>query len=202
MALRCLVKISSVNNLSDARYAAGMGVELMGFNMDPNAEDFISPEQFNAITSWISGVKFVGELDDCQGTDLGQLPEQYGIDYLQIDAGVDPAILKVSPLPLIIKIARPSRSLIADSFKKFSELPAWYLLEPEKPLSEELLAWCKTQTSAYPIMLGSNLSTDNVDSLIAAGFSGFSLKGGEEIRPGFKNFDELADILETLETED
>jgi len=31
---------------------------------------------------------------------------------------------------------------------------------------------------------------------------GIALKGGEEITPGYKDFDELADILEKLELED
>ena len=64
MTLRTLVKISSVNNLSDARYAAGMGVELMGFNLDESSGNIVAPEQFRAITGWISGVKLVGEITD------------------------------------------------------------------------------------------------------------------------------------------
>ena len=32
--LKTIVKVSEVNNLSDARYCAGMGVEYIGFSMD------------------------------------------------------------------------------------------------------------------------------------------------------------------------
>lgn len=34
MALKTFVKISGVNNLSDARYCAGMGVNQLGFNIE------------------------------------------------------------------------------------------------------------------------------------------------------------------------
>ena len=32
--LKTLIKVSNINNLSDARYCAGMGVEMLGFSMD------------------------------------------------------------------------------------------------------------------------------------------------------------------------
>ena len=41
MGLKTLVKVSEVNNLSDARYCAGMGVEMIGFSLDENHPKFI-----------------------------------------------------------------------------------------------------------------------------------------------------------------
>src|SRR5690606_35497353 len=61
MALKSFVKISEVNNLSDARYCAGMTVDLMGFDLCKESEYFISPETFMELTGWVSGPEFVGE---------------------------------------------------------------------------------------------------------------------------------------------
>ncbi len=63
MSLRTFVKIGSVNNLSDARYCAGMAVDLIGFNIDPETEGSVTPSFFREITEWIAGVGFVGEFE-------------------------------------------------------------------------------------------------------------------------------------------
>jgi phosphoribosylanthranilate isomerase len=55
----------------------------------------------------------------------------------------------------------------------------------------------------YPVILGYGINTDNVDFLIEkTSITGIALQGGDEIRPGYKHFDELADILELIEVEE
>lgn len=201
MALQSLVKISSVNNLSDARYAAGMGVEMLGFDLDPVSDNFISPEQFNAITSWVSGVKLVGELGSGFQSFSHPPSDQYKLDYIQVDATVELSLIPEFHLPLIIKISQPDQSVISETLEKFAQPTAWFLLEPDNPMSNELLEWCSLQAAEYPIILGSNISVENVQQLLRSGFRGISLRGGHEIRPGYKDFDELADILEVLEVD-
>ena len=199
MALKCLVKISSVNNLSDARYTAGMGVELMGFDLNPDSENFVSSEQFQAITSWVSGVKFVGELHRYSSEYLDEILPQYRLDYIQVTHLVEPSNLFACPRPLIIKIDHTDKMSIKEVFEKFSPHPEWFLIEPNEDMSREMLDWCSQMAAQYPIILGCNLTPQNIDALVEAGYSGFSLRGGNEIKPGFKDFDELADILEALE---
>jgi phosphoribosylanthranilate isomerase len=41
MGLSIPVIVNSVNNLSDARYAAGMGVEFMGFEVDEDSDRYL-----------------------------------------------------------------------------------------------------------------------------------------------------------------
>jgi phosphoribosylanthranilate isomerase len=199
MALECLVKISSVNNLSDARYAAGMGVGLMGFDLNPGSENFVDPIKFNAITSWISGVKIVGELGVIKAEVAEQVAQQYQLDYLQVDPEVIPEVLKRLSLPVIIKLSQPGKVQLSRAFEKFGSLPSWYLLEPDFSIPDETLQWCARKASRFPMILGSNLTAGNVHEILEWGFKGIALRGGQEIRPGYKNFDELADILETLE---
>ena len=46
MALKTFVKISGVNNLSDARYCAGMGVNQLGFNIEDKHPNYTDPQSF------------------------------------------------------------------------------------------------------------------------------------------------------------
>jgi hypothetical protein len=65
---------------------------------------------------------------------------------------------------------------------------------------EEIILKVSGQAS---VILGSGISEFNVKSLVAElKLYGIALEGGEEIKPGLKDFDELADILEELEVED
>ena len=96
MALKTLVKISEVNNLSDARYCAGMRVAFLGFSLDKTNSRFISPSKFKEITKWVSGVAFVGEVAPPDLPKVDQLLASYTLDYLQLPY---PCLLYTSPSP-------------------------------------------------------------------------------------------------------
>ena len=83
MALKTFVKISNVTNLSDARYCAGMGVDLIGFSIDPDSDFYVSPEKAVEIAEWLAGVEFVAEF---YGTDVNNLKSRiadYPISYVE-----------------------------------------------------------------------------------------------------------------------
>jgi phosphoribosylanthranilate isomerase len=53
------------------------------------------------------------------------------------------------------------------------------------------------------LFLGAGITPDNASSLSELpGLYGFALDGGDEIKPGLRDFDQLAAILESLELED
>lgn len=64
MALKLSVKIGDVTNLSDARYAAGMGVDYIGFNINPDSEHFVTSDKVAEIINWVSGVGIIGEIGE------------------------------------------------------------------------------------------------------------------------------------------
>ncbi len=84
MALKTLVYLRDINNLSDARYAAGMGVELTGFRLDPQDESSLTPEMFREITGWIAGVKTVGEFGQASPGEAMLLTGDLDLDYLLV----------------------------------------------------------------------------------------------------------------------
>ena len=70
-------------------------------------------------------------------------------------------------------------------------------------LSKDELTTISILAKSIQVILGSGISAFNVKKLVDdLGLFGISLEGGEEIKPGLKDFDELADILEELEVED
>lgn len=202
MALKTTVKISKVNNLSDARYCAGMGVELMGFILDPSSPNVTDPEKFKAITDWIEGVEFVGEFYNTSAAEIKETLKDYAVDYVQINDIKLIAQLDTSNLILHLDSIEALETLLLQD--TIDEL-AYLLLENKEieTISEKGEAVIKEAAERYPLLLGCGLNVDNVEkNLSTLQPTGISLEGGHELRPGIADLDELADMLELLEIQD
>lgn len=204
MGLKTFVKISNVSNLSDARYCAGMGVHVMGFNIDPKSEDKISVDQFEAITGWISGVEFAGELKD-------SLPEldylrRFPLDYVQIEQPEHLDVISSYKIPVImaLNIDKLQPMETEKIIKEHASQVAFYLIQAsDDGHCEHLHTSIYKLAQNYPLILGCGINKENINTVIInTSLKGIALKGSAELKPGFKDFDELADILETIEVED
>ena len=61
MSLKYFVHVSSISNLSDARYCSGMMVDSLGYNLDENSNNILSIDSVKEISQWVNGVKFIAE---------------------------------------------------------------------------------------------------------------------------------------------
>ena len=61
MSLKYFVHVSSISNLSDARYCSGMMVDSLGYNSDENSNNILSIDSVKEISQWVNGVKFIAE---------------------------------------------------------------------------------------------------------------------------------------------
>jgi phosphoribosylanthranilate isomerase len=206
MALQTLVKVSSINNLSDARYCAGMGVAMAGFTLDIGTDTYVDPVRFAAITEWISGVQLVGEVASAEASTLELLRQQYTLDYLQADESSDWQALRQLGIPLICRIHWDRYSTAEELIRTFAPIRNfvdWFLLESASDdMPEPTLRQVKQVSEQLPVLLGFGLSPQNVLSILSqTRIGGIALKGSQEIRPGFKDYEDLAQILEQLEDE-
>ncbi|AHM58837.1 hypothetical protein D770_02850 [Flammeovirgaceae bacterium 311] len=208
MALRTFVKISQVNNLSDARYCAGMGVAMLGFNLEPGTLHYIEPHKFMDITEWVAGVSFVAEFSDADPETIKRLLPEYPVDYLQTDRPDYLEELQQSGLPLILRIevnASSKADEVEQVMSSFQQQVSFFLVEatdkivPDNDLYDSLLSL----STKYQLVADFGFEASGINSLLDQyPIKGLALKGGEEIRAGFKDFDQLADILEALEIDE
>ena len=70
------VILLNVTNLSDARYAAGMGVDYIGFSINPVSNNYVTAGDVETITNWLSGVSLIGDIGSSLPDDLN-----YKVDY-------------------------------------------------------------------------------------------------------------------------
>ena len=52
MSLKYFVHVSSISNLSDARYCSGMMVDSLGYNLDENSNNILSIDSVKEISQW------------------------------------------------------------------------------------------------------------------------------------------------------
>ena len=194
MALKLRVKLGGVNNLSDARYAAGMGVEAIGFVINEESPGFLEPEAMNAITEWISGIEIVGE----SGARIPENYLDYKIDILEV---TDPILLQHDTKQLLRMSANINS--IADLpllLKTNADLVEYFVVDITAADLPELGQELKSLAKLYPIFIATVLDAYNLHYVMEViQPQGIELKGGIEERPGFTNYDGIADILELLE---
>jgi phosphoribosylanthranilate isomerase len=195
MALKTFVKVSGINNLSDARYCAGMEVNELGFEIEEGSSNYVDPQVFKEIKGWLSGVEFVGEITT-NNTAISELISDYEVDLIQIEN-----------IEQINEALKTGLKVCFASNNKESAEKAW-------DISEHQLAYILFDGTDYstkeidnlagrmPIVLASGFDAETVNERIESSIKGISIRGGNEIRPGYKDFDEMADILEALEIDD
>jgi phosphoribosylanthranilate isomerase len=209
MSLRTLVKISNVTNLSDARYCAGMGVEWLGFSMDS-----LPVEKVAELRGWVAGVRIVGETTE---TDAGRLAERvqtYQPDAVQVETPSLVGALGVLGVPVLVRVdvaAKPPHAW--EDLLQFgpagagaSRRSTLFVLENSDEfaqLDDDSREALDALSFRYPLLLGFGLTEGNVLEVLneIPNLKGLALRGGDELRPGYKDFGELMNLLERLETE-
>jgi phosphoribosylanthranilate isomerase len=198
--LKTIVKLSNIDNLSDARYAAGMGVEMLGFSMDT-----LPIERFNEIKGWVAGVQIVGETTQTDIAQIETLVAQYKPAILQVTNDSLVPALKTVGLPIILRLDFSEHS-IADLQQILQSNKAnitYFLLENSDVfahLEPDTLQAIDQLAFQHPVLLGFGLNAVNVSEVLAqTALSGIALLGGEEIRPGYRDFGDTMDLLEAIE---
>lgn len=183
MPLKTLVKVGNITNLSDARYCAGMGVDFLGFQVISGQENYLPSKKYQEIRGWVTGPQAVAEIYGLKNlAELDAILEDYKPDYLEMGIS-ELNLFTSSPLPIILSL----NEVTADGFK----------VNPSYLLLKKLT---KTQYSV-PILLDVESITEMESALANPVISGIALSGSAEIKPGLKDYELLAEILEQLETE-
>jgi phosphoribosylanthranilate isomerase len=202
--LSTLVKTGNISNLSDARYCSGMGVSLLGFNVNIGHPDYVSPQAFKAIKSWLAGVKTVAETDWLDAEKLSRILAEYEIDYIQAQEA------DWSGLPLA-----PVRFIARTAWHDIGTAQAFFALF--KPVKEVLnfiqldISQCKQPDAApirevctaFRVLLEAPFTPEKAQVwLNHTSAAGIALHNESQEKTGFTNTRQLAQLLESLEIEE
>lgn len=196
MLLQTKVAVTSVSNLHDARYCAGMGVDWVSFPI--TGAHKVSPEDFAEIIGWITGPQLLAEVDD-DNADLtayqfdGLLTNQ--ADLLDRFAGEIPVLFKIS-------IDEQERGAVERALNEASQKADTIILHSAYPLSEQDTDALRSYCANGKVLLSMPFSPETAQQALKLNPLGIGLRGSQEIKVGLNDFDGLADVLEAIEVED
>lgn len=204
-----MVFVGNLTNLTDARYAAGMGVEYLGFVVNETLPQFVEPTLYKNMAEWLAGVKLIGQVGAASAEEVNAMLTQYALHGIATSNPETAAYASEHGLEVFLtirgtEILQPATaSFLAQNQPK----AAYFILENEddnSPLNDQEKEQLRLMATAYPLVLGYGFDAQNVcDLLDNVPLSGIMLHGGgQEIRPGFKDLSDLADVLEQLEAAD
>jgi phosphoribosylanthranilate isomerase len=183
MPLRTFVKVSGVLNLSDARYCAGMGVDLLGFGAVEGQEAFIKPAQFQDIRGWVTGPQIVAEAYGIKSpAEMDYILENYKPDYIEMGMR-ELSLFSSLPLPVIISVESAAELEII-------------------PFSPAFIISNSRMHSTTPLLVRVESRAETERLLADPGIKGIVLKGGTEEKPGLKKYEMIDEVLEFLEIEE
>jgi phosphoribosylanthranilate isomerase len=195
--LKTQVKVSSIANLSDARYCAGMGVEWLGFPLQE-----ITVEKFTEIRNWLAGVQIVGEFTKATADQVREAVAIYQPDVIEFDSSVSLVAIQSIDVSKILRVNIDTDNLPA-IFAASAPYVSHFLLVGDS--ADSLIgmeASIEIWAAQYPIIVGLDIPEDDLDEWVEqSSIQGIGLVAGEEDRPGFRDFTDLMTILEKLETE-
>jgi len=195
--LKTKVKVGNVTNLSDARYCAGMGVDMLGFSVGL-AHDIIDPKKYKEITEWVSGPDFVIEWGGAEiPGDFAYIIQPYNASFLEIDAQHLKNIDEIG-FRLIVTVQAKDWHSLREMILSYKNRISYVLLTSADggPLDHMLIAEIGHE---FPLLLGYGISENNLDVISGLPIAGISLEGTEESSPGLKDYSHLSAILERLE---
>ncbi|MEQ8362916.1 MAG: hypothetical protein RH948_08615 [Cyclobacteriaceae bacterium] len=196
MQLKTKVKVGNITNLSDARYCAGMGVDLLGFPIG-DTDGKISFDTFLEIAEWIAGPAFILEYTDSMDDELFQKVTQstavqhVQLNYDQLSRLGD----KVDKLSIILKtsIAEWKDIKVHLSTYNIAYLVLAESITPEWNVVGEI-------NSVINVLIPQHL-VENMSKVESLPITGILMEGSSEDKPGQKDYDHLANVLETLEVD-
>lgn len=195
--LKTQVKVSSIANLSDARYCAGMGVEWLGFPLQD-----ISLERFTEIRNWLAGVQIVGEFTKATAEQIREAVETYQPDVIEIDSSVSLVAIQSVDVPKILRVNIDTDNLPAIFAASAPYVSHFLLVGDDANSLSGMEASVEIWAAQYSIILGLEIPESDLDEWVEqSSIQGIGLVAGEEDRPGFRDFTDLMTILEKLETE-
>jgi phosphoribosylanthranilate isomerase len=181
MSLKAYTKVGALSNLGDVRYCAGMGVDMIGFQVIPGHPDYLEPSRFQEIRGWVSGPLFVAEIYGLTDNEmLTGIIEDYKPDYLEL--GLDEAgHLGSYPLPYILRV------LPGEKVPPLKVEPAWII-------SNEL-----RDDSPVPVLLLTDTAERVTEHLNRSNAKGMAFKVGTQELSANGVHEIIGPLLEVLE---
>jgi phosphoribosylanthranilate isomerase len=197
------IKLNAINNLSDARYASAAGIHFGGFNFNTDHPRFITPIKAKEIIDWLSGIFIVGEFGNVSTQHINEVGYLLNLDAVEII--ITPSTVTLEGIDFSafarIKTSQFTSNQLAQTLAKLYPSVACFVIETnayELQILQSIL-----EPYMDKVFLDLDLKATEYTALCnAMKPEGVCLNAGDEEQPGIKDFDEIAEILDSLMVEE
>jgi phosphoribosylanthranilate isomerase len=204
MALLTRLKLSGINNLSDARFAAAAGFEYIGFCFNPQSDHYLAPVKAKEIIDWTTGCAISGEFGNQSVQEIADISSLLNLDAVELNNALLPDELKQIDRAIIKHIDTAlfqNESLLTELNAYAAVADGFLLYTTNDQLPDAALL--KQICSDYKIIWGYDVNASGIKHIVEHYRPyAINLQGGDEERPGVKDFDELNDILDAVQLPD
>ncbi len=192
------ILIRGINNLSDARYCAGMGADKLTFVLDPTVPGHLDTKAVKELAGWVAGVELIGEFDQLTAPEINAIAADCMLDAVLLRQPRSAEELAEIAPPVYIELA--IGAIRINSFIPAS--PIGLVIELAEPLTGETLATLHEIANERALWLGPGLHPDLARDLAnQLPLAGLVFPSGDEVKPGLRDFDQLEAVFEALENE-
>ena len=190
--------IRGINNLSDARYCAGMGADKLTFILDPNLPGHLDTKSVKELAGWISGVELIGEFDQLSAHEINAISAECSLDAVLLRTPrTEQELAEIAP-PVYLELTANSAALT----QSLPASPVGFVVELPMAETPEILAALHQISAQNLLWLGPGLQPDRARALATSlPLAGLVFPSGDEVKPGLRDFDQLEAVFEALEIE-
>ncbi|MDQ3073567.1 MAG: hypothetical protein M3Q97_09935 [Bacteroidota bacterium] len=209
MSLRTILKLGETKTLSDARYASACGAEFLGFNFSPQHPQYMPPSEVGEILGWIQGPKIVGEWEGQETEIIRDTHLRLHTEYIQLNDHRHGQAAALKDFNVIQNISVTATSDLHDVnyiIRTTETAVNFYMLTMENEVLQEKWlnensAWLAGFCRDYHVFFNWHFNERNLLIFIDK-FNpyGINLHGSDEDKVGYKDFTQLNDLVELLET--
>jgi phosphoribosylanthranilate isomerase len=125
MSYQPAFKFGDVTNLGDARFAAGVGAQFIGFAFASDHPFFINPLKAHEIIQWLSGPCYIAEYRELDMEQLTTVKELIAIDYVLFPFRARPDELYPLPVEYIVELQPGEEPLVFDWLEEAHPQPVY-----------------------------------------------------------------------------
>ncbi len=190
--------IRGINNLSDARYCAGMGADKLTFVLDPALPGHLDTKTVKELAGWVAGVELIGEFDRLSSFEINAIAAECALDAVLLRSPRTAAeVAEIAP-PVYLELD-PKSALLG---QPLPDSAVGLVLELSEAVTPETLAALRGLSQQRALWLGPGLRPGRArDLAVQLPLAGLVFASGDEVKPGLRDFDLLEAVFEALEIE-
>lgn len=209
MPLKTFVKVSSITNLSDARYFAVYPVHWLSFEANSISTKYLPKQKIQEIVGWLEGPKYCLQVAGLNEAEIEEATSGLPIDGLELS---EEQQLNTTEFTIFRRLLINTHSTIEEIETRMNsventdyfildflinDVPVEQLFNDSSSLSIRDLSHL---AKAKKIIIAGHFTAEQIAQFLEFNLLGIDLLGGEEEKVGLRAFDDIQDVMEELET--